>query len=90
MQRLQHRQGLLGRFNSNPHFFDGPVVFVKVPVAVLKGLCDEVPQFSIVELDNNLTSNVLNLLVASVLPSTQFSYRLEVMGYGAPGFLSSL
>ena len=59
-------------------------------MTILKSLCDEIPKFGIVELDNNLPTNVLDLLMTAVVPTPLLSNRLKVMGDRPPSLLSSL
>ena len=59
-------------------------------MTILKSLCDEVAEFGIVELDNNLSAYVLDLLVTTVMPAPLFSNRLKVMSDRSPCLFASL
>ena len=59
-------------------------------MTILKSFRDKVPELGIVELDNNLPTDVLDLLMTAVVPAPLLSNRLKVMGDRPPSLLSGL
>ena len=59
-------------------------------MTILKSLRDKVPELSIVELDNNLPTDVFDLLMTAVVPAPLLSNRLKVMGDRPPSLFASL
>ena len=59
-------------------------------MTVLECLRNGIAEFGAIKLDDDLSSNILDLLMTPVIPAPLFANCLQIMGDRTPGLLASL